>query len=101
VVIDDVHVADVSAMLLSRFVARTLSWRPLLLLLTRRTEMGGMEPATPAWPAVGEATLITLGCLDLPETECRIQPIMSNAERGTVSVPGDSSIGKTGVVARS
>jgi hypothetical protein len=55
VVIDDIHAADAGAMLLSRFVARTLAWRPLVLLLTRRTEPDDADEVSLAWPYGGAA----------------------------------------------
>lgn len=69
VVIDDVHAADAGAMLLSRFVGRTLARRPLVLLLTRRTEPDGPEGGPQTWDVDAEATLVALGCFDRAETE--------------------------------
>ena len=73
IVIDDVHAADAGAMLLTRFVARTLARRPLVVLLTRRCEPDGLDRPSPAWGAETEATLITLGCFDLAETEAALR----------------------------
>jgi len=68
IVIDDIDSADAGAMLLCRFVARTLAGRPLVLLLTRRSDPDGIEIASPAWAVEGEATLVALDGFDLGET---------------------------------
>lgn len=59
--IDDVHAADPGAMLLARFVARTLIRKPLLLLLSSRIV------DRPIWEG-SDATLVTLGPFDVAET---------------------------------
>jgi hypothetical protein len=62
VVVDDIHAADASALLLVRFVARSVPWRPILLLLTRRD-------AAAAEPDLDDETIpVTLGGLDRADT---------------------------------
>lgn len=69
-VIDDVHGADAGALLLTRFVARSLSRLPLLLVLSRRND----EPAAGSAEArmldelERDGTSILLGSFDLAET---------------------------------
>lgn len=69
-VIDDVHGADAGALLLTRFVARSLSRLPLLVVLSQRND----EPAdgTPEARLLDEiereATSIVLSGFDLAET---------------------------------
>jgi hypothetical protein len=60
-VIDDAHAADPGAMLLARFVARTLVRRPLLLLLSSRIV------DHPVW-GDSDATIVPLGPFDVTET---------------------------------
>jgi hypothetical protein len=73
VIIDDVHAADAGATLLTRFVARTLARRPLVLLLTQRIERDGANGAQPVSAVDDEATLVRLGCLGLAETEALLR----------------------------
>ncbi len=56
VVIDDVHGADVEALLLTRFISRCLPSAPLALVLSRRTAGPGdvADPGGPTGPADGE-----------------------------------------------
>lgn len=68
VVIDDVHAADVGALLLTRFVARTLARVPLVLLLTRRTSQELPDEGSPSWDFASEATPIHLDRFNLAET---------------------------------
>lgn len=70
-VIDDVHGTDVGALLLIRFVARSLPRFPLLVLLSRRSgePVEGSEEARLLDELEREATAITLGGLDIAETE--------------------------------
>ena len=60
--IDDVHAADPGALLLARFVARTLARQPLMLLLASRIA------DAPVW-ADSDATIVPLGPFDVTETE--------------------------------
>jgi tetratricopeptide (TPR) repeat protein len=69
IVIDDIDAADTGALLLTRFVARTLARRRLVILLTRRTEPGDAIELSPAWTVENEALLVPLDRLDLAETE--------------------------------
>jgi hypothetical protein len=62
IVIDDVHAADPGALLLARFVARTLARHPLMLLLASRIADARV------W-ADSDATLVPLGPFDAAETE--------------------------------
>ena len=60
IVIDDIDAADTGALLLTRFVARTLARRRLVMLLTRRTEPGDAIELSPAWTVENEALLVRL-----------------------------------------
>ncbi len=70
VVIDDIHVADAGAVLLTRFIARSLHGLPLLLLVTRRD--GEPEPGSLldrlANELAREARSLALHGLDVDET---------------------------------
>jgi tetratricopeptide (TPR) repeat protein len=70
-VIDDVQGADYGALLLIRFVARSLARFPLLLVLGRRHDEpeGASDEARLLDEIEGEATTITLGGFDRDETE--------------------------------
>jgi tetratricopeptide (TPR) repeat protein len=69
-VLDDVHRADGGALLLARFLIRTLDRLPLLVLLTRRTEpaTAGQEVEQLLEDVQGDATVLPLRRFDLHET---------------------------------
>jgi tetratricopeptide (TPR) repeat protein len=77
IVIDDVHAADPGALLLTRFIARSLRRLPLVLLLARRTDKTDRANGTAGTDGASsvslgdlenEATVVTLRRFDRAET---------------------------------
>jgi tetratricopeptide (TPR) repeat protein len=69
IVIDDAHVADPAALLLSRFLARSLDRSPLVLVLTRRPPgVDRVETAHLLDELEREATVLPLGSFDQRDT---------------------------------
>ncbi|WP_328475921.1 AAA family ATPase [Actinoplanes sp. NBC_00393] len=78
VVVDDVHAADAGTLLLTRFLARDVARRPMMMLLARRD-------TTPD-PLSGVAdTLISLSGLDLAETEALLRTRWARIEPGLLA----------------
>lgn len=70
-VLDDLHAADPGALLLTRFVARSLDRLPVLLLATRRTDQPPVDPTASRLldELEGEATMVVLRAFELHETD--------------------------------
>jgi hypothetical protein len=66
--LDDVHLADAGALLLARFLVHALEHRPLVVMLSRRTDLADGDPNDLMFAELaGDATCIDLRRPDLPD----------------------------------